>query len=195
MLAKAVAINLDLKFFPIDVMIYRSLSWGTLIDDPQDIILPKSSGPLGPVNRAMSSGISNGDVNLHLITEVKLNVYDMYWTNEYTSTLGLGVFHAGVEVYGKEYAFGGHPFPFTGIFEIEPKDCDDLGEQFQFKESISLGETDLPEDAVTKVIDCLGKKYPGDEYHLIRKNCNHFAQEFVQVGVIEFQPTRAILVQ
>ncbi|XP_033638982.1 deubiquitinase DESI2-like [Asterias rubens] len=129
----------------------------------------------------MSSGISNGDVNLHLMTEVQLNVYDMYWTNEYTSTLGLGVFHAGVEVYGKEYAFGGHPFPFTGIFEIEPRDCDDLGEQFQFKESISLGETDLPEDAVTKVIDCLGKKYPGDEYHLIRKNCNHFAQEFVQI--------------
>ena len=50
-----------------------------------------------------------------------------------------------------------------------------------YRESISLGETDLPEDAVTKVIDCLGKKYPGDEYHLIRKNCNHFAQEFVQV--------------
>lgn len=50
------------------------------------------------------------------------------------------------------------------------------------RETIELGLTDLPEVDVSKVVECLGKKYPGDGYHLIHKNCNHFAEELVQVS-------------
>lgn len=84
---------------------------------------------------------------------VLLNVYDMYKINEYTSNIGLGVFHSGnyvvlmvlgvyvnncfcalgVEIYGTEFAYGGHQYPFTGIFEIEPRDDGDLGQQFRFR--------------------------------------------------------------
>lgn len=42
---------------------------------------------------------------------VKVNVYDLGDFNGYMKWLGLGVYHTGVEVYGKEYAFGGAHLP------------------------------------------------------------------------------------
>jgi hypothetical protein len=38
---------------------------------------------------------------------VVLNVYDLVPYNAYSYYCGVGVFHAGVEVYGVEYAYGG----------------------------------------------------------------------------------------
>lgn len=112
---------------------------------------------------------------------VILNVYDMYWINEYTTSIGLGVFHSGVEVFGTEFAYGGHPFPFTGVFEISPRDHDELGDQFRFRQSIQIGCTDFTEEEVRRIVEELGNQFRGDRYHLMNNNCNHFSGALTQI--------------
>jgi len=112
---------------------------------------------------------------------VILNVYDMFWTNEYTGNMGLGVYHSGLEVYGREYAYGGHPFPFSGIFDIAPRAAGELGEQFRFKQAIHLGNTDFRACDVEKILEELGREFRGDRYHLMSRNCNHFSGAFASI--------------
>ncbi|ETN79159.1 hypothetical protein NECAME_09965 [Necator americanus] len=106
---------------------------------------------------------------------VRLNVYDMYWLNDYASNIGFGIFHSGIEVYGVEYAYGGHPYAFSGVFENSPQDAEELGENFKFKQSIIIGETAITAAGVRELIKSLGQEYRGDRYHLISRNCNHFS--------------------
>lgn len=70
---------------------------------------------------------------------------------------------------------------FSGIFEIAPRDDIELGEQFKFRQSITIGTTDFTEQEVRRIIEELGNQFRGDKYHLMNNNCNHFSQAVTQV--------------
>ncbi|KAJ8774053.1 hypothetical protein K2173_009484 [Erythroxylum novogranatense] len=104
---------------------------------------------------------------------VYLNVYDLTPINGYAYWLGLGIYHSGVQVHGVEYGFGAHEHSSTGIFEVEPKQCPG----FTFRKSILIGRTDLGPKDVRGFMEKLAQDYPGNTYHLITKNCNHFCND------------------
>ncbi|VDP05538.1 unnamed protein product [Soboliphyme baturini] len=112
---------------------------------------------------------------------VYLNVYDMYWVNDYLSNLGIGVYHTGVEVHDWEYGYGGHPLSFSGVFQIVPKDGEELGENYRFKQSILLGYTELSAEDVSIIVQGMGDEFKGDRYHLLTNNCNHFSAKLSEI--------------
>ncbi|BFG40041.1 hypothetical protein CerSpe_263140 [Prunus speciosa] len=113
------------------------------------------------------------DGNKSYETQVVLNVYDLTPLNNYTVWFGLGIFHSGIEVHGKEYGFGAHDFPVSGVFEVEPRSCPG----FIYRCSVSLGRINMHPSEFRTFIENVASEYHGDTYHLISKNCNHFTDD------------------
>jgi hypothetical protein len=102
--------------------------------------------------------------------KVYLNVYDLTPYNDYVHFAGLGAYHSGLEVYGREYSFGGHEFSSTGVFVCETKSAPGA----RFQQSIEVGETDLSAAEVQSLVDSMSAEWAGNSYHLLTRNCNSF---------------------
>jgi len=116
------------------------------------------------------------------VSEVRLNIYhvgtaiSLATTNSMLSGLGGGgVFHAGVEIDGIEWAFGGHEAQGqTGVFWCPPRGC--CGHTY--KETIVLGTAALSKGEIEQLLGPLKRAYSGPSYNLLERNCCHFAHDF-----------------
>ncbi|XP_030954514.1 deSI-like protein At4g17486 isoform X2 [Quercus robur] len=120
-----------------------------------------------------STSMNSDGNNKNIETQVVLNVYDLTPINNYMVWFGFGIFHSGIEVHGKEYGFGAHDFPASGVFEVEPRSCPG----FIYRSSIVLGHITMPPTEFRTFIENAASEYHGDTYHLISKNCNHFTDD------------------
>jgi hypothetical protein len=106
--------------------------------------------------------------------DVFLNVYDLVEQNSWTHWAGVGVYHSGVEVYGREFAFGGHEYDAPGVFATDPQRAPGT---VALREVIHMGYTTLSQKEVYEAIKEMCQQYKGNKYHLLQMNCNTFSSD------------------
>ena len=127
---------------------------------------------------------------LYSCSPVMLNVYDVsnhpriQTINNTTKSLGYGgIFHAGIEIQGKEYSFGGtvnKKSKFSGVFQCAPKQCP----MHHYRESVFLGDCELNSQQVENILTGIRPKWMATTYNVFRKNCACFGREFaIELGV------------
>lgn len=120
----------------------------------------------------------------HSETEILLHVYDLGpltgRLNEFVLRgVNLGAFHCGIEVLGDEWSFQGFHDAWddpslSGVVRNEPR----LHTSYIYRETISLGESELSEEEIDNVIDDMMDAWAANGYHLVARNCVTFAEEF-----------------
>lgn len=127
---------------------------------------------------------------MYSIAPVILNVYDVsnnpriQTINNATKPMGYGgMFHAAIEIHGREYSFGGtlnKNSNATGIFTSHPKHCP----MHHYRESVYLGDCELNDEQIQAILEVLRPKWKANSYNLFRKNCAFFCREFaIELGV------------
>lgn len=105
---------------------------------------------------------------------VELNVYDLLHPdnpdalptlNSYLYSMGMGLYHSGVSVYGTEYCFGGHPHASTGVFAVAPKNAPDA----RFRQTLLVGRTHLTPLQVRQLIRDISAVWTGNSYNLLTR--------------------------
>ncbi|CUG16679.1 Hypothetical protein, putative [Bodo saltans] len=110
---------------------------------------------------------------------VRLNIYHLIdeATNLKFLKFGFGVFHSGVIVYGIEWSFGESiEAQETGLFCVAPGNAAGI----PFK-TLDLGYTDLSPEQVDTMLHRLETEWKSSDYHVLHKNCNHFAARFCEL--------------
>ncbi|CUG87852.1 Hypothetical protein, putative [Bodo saltans] len=142
-----------------------------------------------PKNKSNASASTNG-------TPMVLNVYNLQRPKKagdqsVNQMLGFGFYHSGLEIFGKEWSFGGNPMAEpgqSGIFAAVPKM---VLPKDQFHESVTLGllPTSFTEQSLFAIINELQKDWAAVSYHLLAHNCNHFTQALHDaiVGAVTIQ--------
>eukprot|EP00475_Leptophrys_vorax_P007612 TRINITY_DN14820_c0_g2_i1.p2 TRINITY_DN14820_c0_g2~~TRINITY_DN14820_c0_g2_i1.p2 ORF type:complete len:269 (-),score=56.66 TRINITY_DN14820_c0_g2_i1:1208-2014(-) len=123
-------------------------------------------------------------------TAVYLNVYDLFKGNSLLHIVGLGAYHSGLEVCGREWSYGmliADPageskqqiFPdVSGVYATTPKKARGTnGELLTLRGSFLIGHTFYGERTIALLVEHLQKTYLAKDYSVLHKNCHVFCDE------------------
>jgi len=138
----------------------------------------KKGGSTSTAARERLSGVARCGpgtlVTLHVYSVTRLSAIQR--ANGVLGSFGTGAYHAGVEVYGREWSFGATEDGSSGVFCCGPADCDDHA----YIRAIPMAETRATEAEVLGLIGRLRTEWSGDDYDLLRCNCCHFSDELLR---------------
>lgn len=112
---------------------------------------------------------------------VTLHIYDispsMTEVNQALFELmGGGAFHAGVELFGQEWAYRSRRTGGTGVYTHEPLRAPGAAHRL----SLAMGTVEMSEAAFSVFISSFAEDWPGSNYHILRNNCCHFARALLE---------------
>ncbi|CAE8637053.1 unnamed protein product [Polarella glacialis] len=117
---------------------------------------------------------------------VFLNVYDVSeseliqrinrLTTANDAILAGGVFHAGVEVYGKEWCYGATEPGRTGVGAVLPR----MHPQHRYRATVYMGTTDISPEDISRILAGMAPQWPGCHYNLIHHNCLTFCNSVLE---------------
>lgn len=149
---------------------------------PQALTAPR--GIRGLFSRGSHAAYEKMDVDSLPAGTVIINIYDVgdeelvQKVNRYATlndrVLFGGVYHAGVEIFGREWGYGGSEEEgITGVFDCPPRcNC-----QHTYRATVDLGLSPLSEEEVLAAVRQLScsPTWEGCNYDLLHNNCLHFA--------------------
>lgn len=134
---------------------------------------------------AADEGVVNPSVFVH--------VYDVGpWlgaVNTALRALGSGAFHVSVEVYGDEWAFVGSPDADPGVTGLRRYLVPVQHARRRHREAVFLGYTKLTPQDVLWLMSRYSDAWQAAEYHMVRRNCVHFAERFLRDLGVQPLPT------
>merc|ERR1712166_292261 len=89
---------------------------------------------------------------------------------------GTGAYHLAIQLYGREWSFGGTQADVSGVYYAEPRG----GEPHKFRKSLYIGSTSLSQSEVYTLLGQLMDLWRGNEYSVLSKNCGDFCDVFVK---------------
>jgi len=81
-----------------------------------------------------------------------------------------GVFHGGIEIYGKEWCYGGTQDERTGVCHVRPR----LHPAHTYKATVLMGRTRLSAAQIDTLMSKMKAEWRGNRYNLIHFNCCTF---------------------